>query len=63
MIGNAVFEAGKVSGKMVTAKLKADIQGQPAEFAVEGIVDGDKMSGTISGGGYGSMPFTATRTK
>jgi len=63
MIGPAVFEAGKVSGKMVTAKLKADIQGQPVEFVVEGIVDGDKMSGTISGGGYGSMPFTATRTK
>ncbi|MBA3353591.1 MAG: hypothetical protein H0U23_14435, partial [Blastocatellia bacterium] len=63
MIGTAVFEAGKVSGKMVTAKLKADIQGQPVEFVVEGIVDGDKMSGTVSGGGFGSMPFTATRAK
>lgn len=63
MIGNAVIDGGTVSGKTVTAVLKADIQGQPMEFAVSGTVEGDKITGTISGGGFGSMPFTATRPK
>jgi dipeptidyl aminopeptidase/acylaminoacyl peptidase len=61
MIGNAVITDGKVSGKSVTAILKADIQGQPMEFAILGTVEGDKISGTISGGGFGSLPFVATR--
>jgi len=63
MIGNAMIEGGKVSGKMFTAKLKADIQGQPTEFTIEGTIDGDKMMGTITGGGFGSLPFVATRLK
>ena len=63
VIGNAIIESGKVNGKVVTATLKADIQGQPMEFVVEGTIDGEKMSGTITGGGYGSLPFTATRPK
>ena len=63
MIGNAVFESGKVSGKTMTAVLKADVQGQPMEFAVEGTVDGDKITGTITGGAFGTLPFTATRVK
>jgi hypothetical protein len=63
MIGNALIEGGKINGKALTATLRADIQGQPVEFTVVGTVDGDTISGTISGGGYGSMPFTATRPK
>jgi dipeptidyl aminopeptidase/acylaminoacyl peptidase len=63
MIGNAVFESGKVSGKAITAVLKAEVQGQPMEFAVEGTVDGEKITGTISGGAFGTLPFTATRAK
>ncbi|HEX6127325.1 MAG TPA: S9 family peptidase [Pyrinomonadaceae bacterium] len=63
MVGNAVFEAGKVNGKAITATLKADVQGQPMEFVVEGTVDGDKITGTLTGGGFGSLPFTATRPK
>ncbi len=62
-IGNAIIDSGKVSGKLFTAMLRADIQGSPTEFAVEGRVDGDKIVGTMSGGGFGSMPFTATRSK
>ena len=63
MIGNAVIDGGMVSGKNFTAKLKADIQGQPTEFVIEGVIDGDTMGGTITGGGFGSLPFTAKRTK
>jgi dipeptidyl aminopeptidase/acylaminoacyl peptidase len=62
-IGNAVIEAGKVSGKAITAKLLADVQGQAMEFVIEAIVDGDRMTGTLSGGAFGSLPFTATRAK
>jgi dipeptidyl aminopeptidase/acylaminoacyl peptidase len=62
-IGNAVIDGGKVSGKSFTAILKAEIQGNPTEFTVEGTVDGDKIVGTISGGGFGSLPFTAARAK
>lgn len=62
-IGNAVIEGGKVSGKTFTGIMKADVQGQPMEFAIEGTVDGDKITGTLTGGGFGSLPFVATRSK
>ena len=62
-IGNAIIDSGKVNGKSFTAVLKAEIQGNPTEFIVEGTVDGDKIVGTISGGGFGSLPFTAARAK
>lgn len=62
-IGNIVVEGGKVAGKVMKAKLKADIQGQPMEFDLEGNVDGDKISGSITGGGLGAMPFTATKNQ
>lgn len=62
-VGNAVIESGKVSGKSLTAKLRADIQGQPTDFVIEGTIDGDKITGTITGGGLGSLPFLATRQK
>jgi dienelactone hydrolase len=62
-IGNALIEGGKVSGKTLTATLKADVQGQPMDFVVEATVDGDKMSGTITGGAFGTLPFIAARSK
>jgi dipeptidyl aminopeptidase/acylaminoacyl peptidase len=60
-IGNGTIEGGKVSGNNFTAILKADIQGQIVELQMEGKIDGNKMSGTFSGGGLGSIPFTATK--
>ncbi|MEO8573461.1 MAG: S9 family peptidase [Pyrinomonadaceae bacterium] len=63
MIGNAVIDEGKVNGKNFTAKLKADIQGQPTEFVIEGVIEGNSLAGTITGGAFGSLPFTATRAK
>ena len=47
----------------MTAKLLAEVQGQAMEFVVEAIVDGDKMTGTLSGAAFGSLPFIATRAK
>jgi dipeptidyl aminopeptidase/acylaminoacyl peptidase len=63
MIGNAVIDGGKVSGKAITASMKADVQGQPMEFVIEGTVDGEKITGTLTGGGFGALPFIATRPK
>jgi hypothetical protein len=31
------------------------------EFRMEGVVDGDKMSGTFSNPAFGQIPFSATR--
>jgi dipeptidyl aminopeptidase/acylaminoacyl peptidase len=62
-IGNALIDSGKVTGKSIAAVLKAELQGTPTEFVVEGTVEGDKITGTISGGGFGSLPFTAARPK
>lgn len=62
-IGNAIIDSGKVSGKAITAKLMADVQGQPMEFVIEATVDGDKISGTVTGGSYGSLPFVGIRAK
>jgi dienelactone hydrolase len=63
VIGNAVIEGGKVSGKTLTGVLKADVQGTPMDFAIEGTIDGDKITGTITGGQFGSLPFVGMRAK
>ena len=62
-LGNGTIEGGKVSGKTFTATLKADIQGQPVDFKMDGSVDGDKMSGTFSNASFGSVPFSAAKAK
>ena len=45
-----MIDGGKVSGKTLTGVLKADVQGTPMEFAIEGTIDGDKITGTLTGG-------------
>jgi dienelactone hydrolase len=63
MIGTAVIEGGKVNGKNVTGILKAEVQGQPMDFAIEATIDGDKITGTLTGGAFGSLPFVGARAK
>ena len=62
-IGNGTIEKGKVSGKTFTALLHADVQGQLVDFAMEGTVNGDTMSGTFTNPQFGSVPFSAARNK
>ncbi|MEP6849228.1 MAG: S9 family peptidase [Acidobacteriota bacterium] len=62
-IGNGKIDSGKISGKTFTATLHADVQGQAVDFKMEGTIDGDKMSGTFSNPGFGSVPFSATKDK
>lgn len=63
MIGGGTVEKGKVSGKDFTATVKVNAQGQDMVLNMEGKVDGDKMTGSLSGPGIPQIAFTATREK
>jgi len=59
--GNAtdIYE-GKLDGN--SASWKADIKSpMPLTLAFTGMVDGDKISGTVSAGAIGSWPFSGTK--
>jgi len=62
-VGGGKIENGKVSGNNFTALLKADLQGQPVDFTIEGTIDGDKIKGALSNPSFGSIPFTGTKNK
>ena len=63
MVGNGTVENGKVSGKDVTGTVKVNTQGQDLNLKMDGKVDGDKMTGTLTGPGVPPISFTATREK
>jgi dipeptidyl aminopeptidase/acylaminoacyl peptidase len=64
VIGDGTIEGGKVSGSDFTAILNVNIQGQAMSLQMEGKIDGDKMTGTITGAALpASVPFTATKAK
>lgn len=51
---------GKVSGDVVSWKI--DITSPfPMTLEFEGKVDGDKLSGSVKAGSFGSFPFTGER--
>ncbi len=62
-MGNGVIDGGKVSGKTITGTLHADVQGSAVDFKIDGTVEGDKMTGTFTNASFGSIPFTATKSK
>ncbi|HEX8639508.1 MAG TPA: S9 family peptidase, partial [Pyrinomonadaceae bacterium] len=62
-LGGGTFTDGKVSGSNFTGTLKAEVQGQTMELKMEGKLDGDKMTGTLSGAGIPPISFTATKIK
>ena len=62
-MGNGTIDGGKVSGNSITGVLHADIQGNIIDFAIEGTINGDKMTGTFVNAQFGTIPFTATRDK
>ncbi len=61
-VGAGTVGNGKVSGGNMTGVIKVDIQGHPSELTIEGKVEGDKMSGTITGTGLPPITFTATKS-
>jgi dipeptidyl aminopeptidase/acylaminoacyl peptidase len=62
-LGEGSIDGGKVSGKTFTGTLHAEIEGQPVDFAMEGTIDGDKITGTFSNPAFGKFPFTGSRGK
>jgi hypothetical protein len=60
--GNAteIFD-GKLNGNSVSFKA-AITSPMPLTLQVNGLIAGDKISGTVEARGVGSMPFTGTRT-
>jgi dipeptidyl aminopeptidase/acylaminoacyl peptidase len=63
MVGGGSFQNGKVAGSQLSGTLQADVQGNPTTIAVEGRVDGTRMSGTLNLPGMGILPFTASRSQ
>lgn len=62
-LGSGTLENVVISGKSIKALMKANINGQPMEIDLEGTIEGETMSGNLSGGGIPSIPFTATKNK
>lgn len=63
MMGGGLLQSGKVSGNVFEATFLVEIQGQKLELKMEGTIEGDKMTGTLSGQGIPSIPFTAVKAK
>jgi zinc protease len=62
MLGKGTISDGKISGNKISATAKAEMQGQPVEFAIAGKLDGDAMSGTIAAPIVPEpLPFTGSR--
>jgi autotransporter translocation and assembly factor TamB len=61
MHGGGTLEKGKISGNNLTGMMKVEIQGQPLEIQLDAKVEGDKMTGTMSGAGLPQITFTATK--
>jgi hypothetical protein len=59
--GSGPLENGKVDGNAVSwsAKITNPL---PLTLDFSGTVDGDKLSGSVKAGSFGSFPFTGNRT-
>ena len=56
-------DKGTYKEKKLSLVVSADIQGSPTPLQVDGTVDGDKMTGSITAQGLGTFPFSGTRSK
>jgi hypothetical protein len=54
---------GTYKEKKLSATASVDIQGSPTEVQIEGTVDGEKISGSLTVPGMGSFPYTGGRSK
>src|SRR5215475_8334453 len=59
--GSGPLENGKVDGNNLSwsAKISSPL---PLTLDFTGTVDGDKLSGSVKAGSFGSFPFTGSRT-
>jgi hypothetical protein len=54
---------GTYKEKKLSAVATVEIQGSPAEVQIDGTVDGDKISGSLTVQGMGSFPYTGSKSK
>ena len=59
--GSGPLENGKVEGNNLSWSAKI-ISPMPMTLDFTGTVEGDKLSGSVKAGSFGSFPFTGTRT-
>ena len=59
--GSGPLENGKVDGNTVSWSAKITTP-MPLTLDFTGTVDGDKLSGSVKAGSFGSFPFTGNRT-
>jgi hypothetical protein len=59
--GSGPLENGKVDGNALTwsARISSPM---PMTLEFAGTVDGDKLSGSVKAGSFGSFPFTGSRS-
>jgi dipeptidyl aminopeptidase/acylaminoacyl peptidase len=60
-VGGGSITSGTVSGKTVSATAAIQMQGQSLELKIDGTIEGDKMTGTMSAPGLPPITFTATK--
>lgn len=58
--GSAPVENGKIDGNKLTWTAKITVP-MAMTLAFTGTLDGDKLSGSVKAGMFGSFPFTANR--
>ncbi|HEX6278996.1 MAG TPA: hypothetical protein VFZ49_03175 [Pyrinomonadaceae bacterium] len=61
--GSGTISKGSYKEKKLSATINADIQGNPTELGLEGTVDGDKISGSLTATGLGTFPYSGSRSK
>jgi CubicO group peptidase (beta-lactamase class C family) len=62
-MGGGAVKNAQVAGNLFTGTASVDFQGQQMEIALKGTINGDKMTGTISGPGLPPISFTALKGK
>ena len=61
--GTLEFDGGTVSENKIEWVVEVDAGGQFIEISMNGVVDGDMISGTMDFGGYGGGDWTAKRAQ
>jgi hypothetical protein len=61
--GGGTVKNAQVNGNLFTGTASVNFQGQQMEIILKGTIDGDKMTGTISGPGLPPISFTGIKGK
>ena len=62
-VGDGTFVDGKIDGKTLTGTVNVAVQGQDMSLAFTGEIDGEQISGTITGDSIPEVTYTGSRTK